>query len=175
MTLNDKARIYFKWSCIALLGSDPVAADKLLSQNLDIIKEIAGELLKKIKYEPIEIYRGVILTEEILELKSHPNFTYISFSEDKKIAESFADNSPKGFGSLFYLGDYGYVVRHTPKPEEILFHYRFMELLPYKRVFIEAGLGDETLNEQKEVMLLQPQESFTKIKKYETTRNKATI
>jgi hypothetical protein len=159
---------------MALLGGNPVAADQLLKANLDIIKEISGVLLGKFNYTPKEIYRGIILPNEIDELKPHENFTYLSFSEDRKIAESFANPTPTGFGSLFYLGKYGYVIEYIPKPEEVIFHYKFMELLPYRSVFIKAGLGDETLNEQKEVTLLQPQEPFIKIKKYESNKRYST-
>jgi hypothetical protein len=174
MTNEELVGIYFQWSCRALLGGDPVATDKFLNDNIDVIKTVAQVMLKKVNYYPTEIYRGIILPEEVDELKPHKNFTYLSFSEDRKIAESFADPSPSGFGTLFFLGEYGYLIKYVPKIEEIIFHYSFLNLLPYQEVFIKAGYGDDLLVEQKEVTILQPQEPFKRIFRYgmgETGRN----
>lgn len=147
---------YFNWSCNALLGGNPVGADNFLKLHFEEIKEVAQVLLMGIEYIPSKVYRGVILRETIDELKPHPNFTYVSFSEDKNIAEAFADTSEEGFGSVFYLGDYGYIIEHEPKLEEILFHWRFIELLPYEKAFKRAGFTDPLFRKQKEVTIIQP-------------------
>lgn len=173
MTAKQALGIYFDWSCRALLGGNPVGADNYLNNHLEVIKGVAQALLKKVEYTPKEIYRGVILNEPTLELDPHPNFTYLSFSENRRIAENFADPSEEGFGSLFFLGNYGYVIEHTPSLEDILFHFSFVDVLPYEEVFRRAGIENPLLKSQEEVTILQPEQRFTKIYIHESNkRNK---
>jgi hypothetical protein len=162
---SKKFQKYFEWSSLALLGGDPVGCDKFLNENFFDIKEVAQYFLKD--YTPSLLYRGVILTEKVDTLKPHPNFTALSFSEDKKIAESFADSSANGFGTVFYLGDKGYVVEYTPKKEEVLFHYKMFEFFPYKERFESWDIsGFDDLVAQREVIIIQPKEDFKNIKEF---------
>lgn len=158
MITNEKLSIYFTWSCHALIGRSPVAVNTFLNENLDTIKEVAAELLKG--FNPTMLYRGIIVREKINELPPHENFTYLSFSEDKDIAASFADPSPNGFGSAFHLGDYGYVIEYTPKVEEVLWHYSFFNKFPYLDAMLDVGVDGTTIPVQKEVILLQPETPF---------------
>lgn len=164
--MNSETQIYFQWSFMALFGLNPVEADNFLCKNLDVIKQVSSQLLDKINYAPQEIYRGVILQNPIDELKPHENFTYLSFSESKDIASSFANPGPDGFGSLYHLGDYGYIIKHTPCKEEVIFHNKFIDILPYSNALLQLGFNDSTIREQKEVMIIQPELPFKNIKPY---------
>ena len=160
----NKEQIYFNWSFAALFGLSPGAADKFLCENLATIKAYAQELLIKIDYKPETIYRGVILNEKVDELIPHKNFTYLSFSENKTVAESFGDPTETGFGSVAFLGNYGYVIEYIPNLNEILYHNKFAEMLPYRQKLGSMGFNDDTLIQQREVMILQPENPFTNIK-----------
>jgi hypothetical protein len=168
MSQSQKVQAYYNWSLHALIGLDNAAADKYLNENLATIKEIAGALLRDMEIEPQEIYRGILMHEaDLTELKPHDNYTYLSFSDDPKIANSFADVN--GFGSEFginhNLGRYGYVVSYTPQLSEILFHHSFLDVFPYRK-HMKQIVGDtsKTMDIQKEVMILQPAEPFKNLR-----------
>lgn len=165
--ITNPMEIYFNWTCNALLGLNPVGADNYLKKNIVVIKKAAQFLLNKIGYTPKEIYRGIILQYKLKngELPPHENFTYLSFSEDKKIARSFADPSPEGFGSVYDLGENGYIISYTPRIDEIIFHYKFAEILPFAKAIEQGGItgSADTIEEQKEVTILQPSSPFKNI------------
>jgi hypothetical protein len=157
--------IYFNWSLVALIGKEPVKVDNYLKENLIEIQQVARSLLYIINYKPAEIYRGVILKhDQNYRLKPHPNFTYLSFSEDINIAKSFADPGPNGFGSVYFLGHFGFIIKYTPTIEEILFHHKFLNILPYASAFEQLGIIDNVTMFQKEVIILQPEEPFKMIR-----------
>jgi hypothetical protein len=100
----------------------------------------------------------ILKTDGLTELTPHPNFNYLSFSDKKSVAKHFADSSPNGFPDLFGLGRFGYVATRMPSSEEVVFHYEFLNLLPYKQVYHSIGItGFDTLIDQQEVTLLQPE------------------
>lgn len=149
--------IYMNWSMNMISPRDPAGADAYLRNHLDIVLRCVDTLLTRIDYRPRPIYRGVVLKKEVTELSYHPNFTAISFSEDAQVARHFADTSDQGFPSFFYLGDRGYVAHYTPRREEVLFHHKFFELLPYAELFRKKGFDSiEDLIAQREVCILQP-------------------
>jgi hypothetical protein len=157
---------YFNWSLSALVGAQPAKADSYLKANLAEIRRAARHLLSLINYKPNTLYRGIILQDELKNgLPSHPNFTYLSFSEDLEIARSFADPGPNGFGSVYYLGSHGYVISYLPQVEEVLFHHKLLKLLPYQEGFEQLGIVDNVTMYQQEVMILQPDKPFTMLTK----------
>lgn len=155
MTLQEQ-NIYMTFVVNALRGGSPIATDAFLRDNLKIIKRVAKELYKNISIKPI--YRGVILDEKNKSfLNPHPGFTYISFSEDKSVAEHFADTSSEGFGTFLSLGDYGYIITLEPKDNyDLLFHYSLLdtERINFLKVFTPEDI--DFYKKQKEVMILQP-------------------
>lgn len=152
--IDSGLKAYFYFAVHALRGGNPVATDKFLKDHFDTILTVADALFDEIDQKPI--YRGLILNRPQKYLKPHPNFTYISCSEDRSVAEHFADPTPQGFGSFGYLGDYGYVVEIKP-PYRTLFHHSLFNHPDvgsiFKRLF---KLPTHDLEEQKEVMILQP-------------------
>jgi hypothetical protein len=162
MTKEDLG-IYFNWSCNMLAGN-PIATDKYLRDNLDTVKRVAAELLKSINYTPRTIYRGIVVPEgELTELSPHHGFTYLSFSEDLRIAKIFADPAhDMAFILRKRLGNdlYGYITEYTPRVEEILFHHRFLSMLPYVKALWENEIDATTIHQQQEVTILQPSNSL---------------
>lgn len=162
--------IYFNWSCNQLAG-DPVATDAYLRKNLEVVKRVAAKLLYG--YKPKPLYRGVIMRESgLTELKPSPDFTYLSFSEDKNVAEIFADPEHHMAVELRKQGKhYGYITEYTPKIEEILFHHVFLEMFPYVEcLLIKINVDGSKLHEQKEVTILQPTHPLI-LNKYDKTNS----
>lgn len=159
--MDKELGIYFNWSANQLAG-DSVATDKYLRDNLDTIKKVASGLLRKINYQPTLIYRGVIMKErELTHLQPHPGFTYLSFSENLEMAKIFADpDHYMAFVMKHRLGEeqlYSYIVEYTPQIEEVLFHHKFLEILPYVQLLREvANIDASKIHEQQEVTILQP-------------------
>lgn len=163
--MDKELGIYFNWSCNQLAG-DSVATDKYLRDNMDTVRKVAARLLRKINYQPTLIYRGIIVQERDLEyLQPHPGFTYLSFTEDLDVAHVFAN--PDHFMAMAIrhrLGEeqlYSYIAEYTPALEEILFHHKFLEMLPYVKMMREvANIDASTIHEQKEVTILQPSQAL---------------
>ena len=171
--INGDIKTYFNWSANALMPINSHAADGFLIENKATIVSVAQKLLRMVNFTPSEIFRGLVLKNEVREIKPHKNFQYLSFTTDLKVAEHFAD-PVSGFGTQIVdiksrLGEHGYVVTYTPKIQEVLFHYRFLSILPYDMGFTFAGMNGrdevESLKLQKEVMILQPDEPFTNLRK----------
>lgn len=168
--LNGDFKIYFLWSATVL--SNPAAVDNYLLKNKNTILKVSQKLLRWVNYVPAPIYRGIILRERVNEIKPNEKLPSLSFSADRSVAEHFADI--KGFGSQLVnieeqLGTFGYVIEYTPKTTEVLFHYRFLSILPYAEAFNLNGMQGqnevEYLKKQKEVTILQPKEPFINITK----------
>lgn len=162
--MNKELGIYFNWSCNQLAG-DPCATDQYLRDNMDTVKKVALRLLGKIGYTPVTIYRGIIMNDKELEyLEPHPDFTYLSFTEDLEIAKVFANPADDLAFVIRRLGEgqlYGYIAAYTPAIEEILFHHKFLEMLPYVEMLREvANIDASTIHKQKEVTILQPRDAL---------------
>lgn len=171
--ITGDLRHYFNWSINALLPRYPGAADNLLTVYGSQIKKAARDLLWVVDYKPGTLYRGIIMRQPITEVTPAPSMKYLSFSIDKTVAEHFADVN--GFGSdiidvATQLGEHGYVIEYTPQPEEVLFHYSLLDLLPYSEAFYMLGIDGlrevQGLKQQKEVMILQPASPLKNIKKF---------
>lgn len=169
---REDVSIYFNWSANVLMPVSPRAADVYLMENYSTILGVAQELLDRIGFAPSTIYRGIILRDDVDEIRPHENLKYLSFSESRSVAEHFADVN--GFGSEFFdmearLGSHGYVIEHTPTADEILFHYKFLQILPYARAFSLLGMDGPRevlhLGEQREITILQPGLPFTNVEK----------
>jgi len=156
--MNKQYAIYFTYVVNMLRGGDPVATDNFLNEHMDTILEVAEELYGDIPQK--KIYRGIILSEKTSSLNPHPNFTYISCTESLKIAESFADPTPSGFGSFFNLGEHGYIAKISP-PYQVLYHHSILKDKRFREMFINFfGSGKDGIGffeKQKEVTIVQPE------------------
>lgn len=158
---KHELQTYFNWSCALLVG-DPVEADGFLRHNMVTIKKVAGELLRQIDYEPMTVYRGVIIKQrELTRLEPHNGFTYLSFSENVNIALKFANPADDmAFMVRHRLGEdqlYGYVAEYVPQQEEVLFHHHFLQILPYvQAIYAAQNVDASRIHLQEEVTILQP-------------------
>lgn len=167
---QSNLEIYFNWSCNQLAG-ESVATDLYLRQNLDVIRKVAIELLYKTGNTVLKpLYRGVIMKYPDMErLQPSTNFTSLSFSEDKKIAEQFADPEHYMAEKLVERGDkYGYIIEYKPLLiSEVLFHHDFLKLFPYVDcILLGLNVDASKIHLQKEVTILQPIFPFN-LKKYD--------
>jgi hypothetical protein len=141
-------------------------SDRLVSPGEHGRSEVRSlSLLGITKYKPATVCRGIIMQEEITELLPHPNMTYCSFSECDVTVKKFAD--PEywyAFQFKRFPKNYGYIVEYTPQAEEVLFHYKFLDLFPYVQAMAANDIDGSTLHEQKEITILQPSEPFRNIK-----------
>jgi len=123
-------RLYWNFVLNALSGRNP---DEFYRQYSRQINSIAEELTRR--YGPStggEAYRGIMLDpSEVKDGKVNhiPEVTYVSFSEDKKIAIAFADieNSMWEFGRIKYPKHQGYLITANWRPEHLLFHHKWMD------------------------------------------------
>lgn len=166
----------------ALVPYQPGLADRVLETNKAEICRTAAELLELIDYTPGKIYRGIVMEAPQTAIIPHKNFKYLSFTEDLSIASHFADPI-NGFGQGIIdiktqLGEYGYIIEHTPAVDDVLFHWKFLNILPYKQAFNAMGLdGDAEMKgllKQKEITILQPSFSFTNIINFKQKTNETT-
>ncbi len=171
--MHTDQEIYFNWSCNLLVG-EPIATDKYLQDNLKVITTVSLSLLKRIAYTPLIIYRGVIMKDAALkQLQPSNDFTYLSFSEDKKIAEMFADpEHDMGVELKARGGHYGYLTEYTPRLDEILFHHHFLKLFPYvEAILFYNNIDASKIHLQQEVTILQPSHPLI-INNYDKTNSR---
>ncbi len=168
--LTGHLRIYFNWSANALFPINGPAADVFLKANKQTILQEAQKLLQQIEYHPGPIYRGILLKTQLAAIPPHDRLQYLSFSTDRSFAEYAADINGFGAGLIDLagrLGRHGYVIEYTPKVQEVLFHYDFLSILPYAEAFSLLGMDGhqevDSLRQQREIMILQPQDPFTQL------------
>jgi hypothetical protein len=150
---------------MALLGLDPATynpndVDKYFIKNKHMILQGASIFHKEYPVELQEIYRGILLEPHhasnlLLEPLGH--ITYLSFSEDENVARKFGDikNEISSFVMFQRPTSKGYLIKHTPKKEDILFHHSWAE-----RIDLGEILDIEVIRSQKEVMLRQTMKKF---------------
>lgn len=148
---------YWNFALNALSGHNPDSFYRAHRQDIDTI---ADALVKK--YGPVaggEIYRGIILDPSEVQngkVQNDPQITYVSFSEDKRIAIAFGDteNPMAEFLMSQYPNKRGFLITATYRPEQLLFHHKWLSdgnMWPaVKQLF-----GDDAkyMEMQKEVML----------------------
>lgn len=170
---DEDLKIYFNWTCNVLLPLFPGAADRYFRKHAEIITRQARYILDPLNCYPDTIYRGLIVRNEITEIAPHRNLEYLSFSDSVNVAEHFADIN--GFGSDIInvreqLGAYGYVIEYNPRPDEILFHYRLLDMFPYAEAFDHIGVMGARevigLKKQREIVIRQPAEPLTRFREF---------
>ncbi|WP_127128002.1 hypothetical protein [Pseudoflavitalea rhizosphaerae] len=165
--------IYFNWSINALVPIKLNAADNYFKIHKDTVIRVSQMLLQQIMFMPTEIYRGILLKKAVTTLEPHPEMEHLSFTEDINVAKYFA--SIDGFGSdkvnlNLLLGEFGHLIKYTPFTTEVLFHHKFLDILPYTEALAKVNFIPhghvEWLKEQKEITILQPVRPFYNIQLY---------
>lgn len=159
---KELATIYFDWLYKSLRGITANEADKILAKYEFKILSFAYHLRTLFPIDDVELYRGILLEDRDInnsKFNSLSHIKWISFSSSIEAANEFAD--PKSFMSSFYMSQHpnakGYIIKHTPKAEDILFHHSWARKLSLDLV---DGLEIETIESQKEVILIQRNHKF---------------
>lgn len=150
-------KLYWNFVLNALSGHNP---DAFYRQYRREIETIAEALTKK--FGPSSggtVYRGIILDPSEVQngFVSHVDeITYVSFSEDKKIALAFADteNPMAEFMMQRYPHKKGFLITDTYTPHDLLFHHMWLgptRMWPMIHRFF--GEDAKFVEIQKEVML----------------------
>lgn len=107
----------------------------------------------------LPLFRGILIDDNSCikngKLKPLEFISAISFSEDKSVAEYFADTKSDMSQYVMQVrpNSKGYLIEHTPSENEILFHYSWAEKLNLYGLF--PFLEKDIVDEQKEVILFQ--------------------
>lgn len=154
---------YIEFVCKALLGGNPKETDSFLEKNKDAIYETAKLMHEKHPIESKTLYRGILLEPQYsknLVLDPMPNVKYLSFSESKDLALTFADT--EDFMSQFVMErrpeSRGYLIEYKPDLDEILFHYSWFDVLGLDMNFSSQCV--KVIEEQQEVTLKQGMQRF---------------
>jgi hypothetical protein len=123
-------RHYWNFVLNAMSGHNP---DDYYREHHKEIDFIANALLKK--YGPASggtAWRGILLYPSEAadgKVRHDPQITYVSFSEDKRIAIAFGDteNPMAEFAMARYPNKKGYLITADWRPEQLLFHYKWMD------------------------------------------------
>ena len=124
-----QVKIYWNFVLNALSGHNP---DDFYRQNRASIDNIANAMVEK--YGPTgggTIYRGIILDPSEVrnnKVSSDHRITYVSFSEDKRIALAFADteNPMAEFMMQRFPKKQGFLITTTFHPSDVLFHHKWL-------------------------------------------------
>lgn len=154
------------------------AARDLYLKDPESIRRASRFLLQDII--PGFCHRGIILDGKHMRTTPDSERTFISFTEDKRIAQHFADLGPNGFGYGPY-GMYapefvrqgrgaGYLAKHKPALSEVLFHHDLFKnpalRTPFEFIFdqinrlAKEGSLSRTFIHQKEVILFNEGQVF---------------
>lgn len=153
-SLEEDFQKYLIFVSNALYGRNP---DKYYKENRKSINHIATTLRENHPPPLKKLYRGILLEDKFVKNNTFDPLhyvTYMSFSEDKKAARIFAD--PKNpMGDLLMSQNptaKGYMIEYYPKVKEIMFHWKWSEVLGLNRVpFLDMNL----IQRQKEVIIRQ--------------------
>lgn len=157
--------IEFVWQSI--FGIDPIKNKMFFNKHQDKILAMAKLMREKYPVHNKTFYRGIILNSSkvinnTLEPKDSSEVVY--FTEDKKVAEYFADKNSEVSKDMArnIPNAKGYIINHKAEDDEILFHYSWAPFLGlethallYNRSLSFGRDADKLIQEQKEVVLQQ--------------------
>lgn len=163
MHLSKQINLWLNWATYAVYGKMR-EADQIMNQYRSSIHAAARDLMSQRPIYPVELYRGVLVEKNKIvngKLPKIDMLTFVSFSEDMAVACWFG--YPGSKMSAFLLQENpnlaGFIARHTPNREDILFHYSWaLELgligLAAHHPHVEDPLQFQwNLKTQKEVIL----------------------
>lgn len=155
-TEKEDFSLYYNFVANVLKGNNN-GADQLYKANRLSIDSIAAKLRKRYPTSLKKIYRGMLLDDKFVKNNMFDpmhKIQYMSFSEHKLGASEFAD--PHSWMSqIFMMGEpnaKGYMIEYHPKPKEILFHWRWAEIVGITRL---PDLEMHDLMRQAEVIIKQ--------------------
>lgn len=131
----DEYNYYVNWALYAVLGRLQ-EADALMQRFGKPIRSMAKKLAKSLGVPKRAVYRGMVLDPgEIggdLMLQADPNYTFVSWSEDKSVACWFADRDSviSGFVRMLRPQISGWIAEAWPDKKRVLFHWSWAERFP---------------------------------------------
>lgn len=137
----------------------PPRADKIFFAHFKSILWVASELRRLYGAPDQVLYRGILCDEKYIAFDGKLNASYIppsiSFSEDKAVAEEFADIDSFMSAIIKMHGGprTGYIIEHRPAMKEILFYWKWMEPLGILKHMTKHN--QDVLTQQKEVVIVQ--------------------
>lgn len=159
----DNLLHYLNFIKLALYGPRPDLCDSYFKEHAESILEGAAYFRNKFDYKPTKLYRGILVEPELViqgRLPAASNITYLSFTEDSRVAAEFADKTSTMSSYLAMVRPrvWGYIIEHTPKPEEVLFHWSWYERIPL--LCVGNLLDSDVIKHQKETVLHQQWYNF---------------
>jgi hypothetical protein len=157
--------IEFVWQSI--FGTDPVKNNLFFRKHKGVILATARLMREKYPVTNKTFYRGIILnSSKVLSntLEPKDSCEVIYFTEDRKVAEFFADKNSEVSKHMArsIQNAKGYVVEHEASDDEVLFHYSWAKhlgldthALLYNRSLSFGKDAENLIQEQKEVVLQQ--------------------
>jgi len=163
-SIKEAYPIYWNFIFNLLIGKNPDHYYRQNNQKIDLISQfLRGKFPKQIK----PLYRGILLDpSEIInkKVKGIEKITFVSFSEDKRIALAFADtkNNISRYAMQTNPKQKGYLItKSSYNPSELIFHYEWLFDTRLITNF-KNKLGDEAsfIELQKEVVL-KPESEYS--------------
>jgi len=160
--MQENFNLYYQFIISALLGDNPSKTDVFFKKYKDNILSIANMLKSKLPLPQSLLYRGIILEDKNIinnKLKPLSYITYLSFTENLKIAENFADiNSWMACTIMNKRPESkGYIIEYKPIKEEILFYWKWYEILKLNEIPI---LNVSLIKSHEEVIIMQTNKIF---------------
>jgi len=128
-SIKEAYPIYWNFIFDLLIGKNPDRYYRQNNQKIDLISQfLRGKFPKQIK----PLYRGILLDpSEIInkKVKGIEHITFVSFSEDKRIALAFADtkNNISRYAMQTNPKQKGYLItKSSYNPSELIFHYEWL-------------------------------------------------
>lgn len=126
---NNDVNAYLQWVLFAVYGMLGYA-DGMIREHGDSIRRVAAWLRATMPVKPGTVYRGLLLDPSLLRASDglvdvDPNYTFLSYTEDKNVACWFADRESTISKSVAdrYADASGYIAKRRPRQADILFHY----------------------------------------------------
>jgi hypothetical protein len=131
----EEYNLYVNWVLYAVLGRLQ-EADALMTRFAKPIRSMAKKLRKRNGVPRRAVYRGMLLSPHEVppdrQVPADPDYTFVSFSEDKDVACWFAarDSTISGFVKMLRPDVQGWVAEAWPDKKRVLFHWSWAPEFP---------------------------------------------
>jgi len=135
------------WAVLAIFGHlQP--ADTVMRENGPAVRRAAALIRKRFGAPARPLFRGVLLDAADVRdgmLPHYQNTHFVSFTEDEGVARWFADpdSTMSSFVRDLNPTKTGWVAQHTPRADDILFHYSWREHINIAALAREHPLIDD--------------------------------
>jgi hypothetical protein len=128
---QESKKNYWAFILQALIGQNPDAFYRQYRHEIDtmakaLVKKYGppsgGTIYRGIILDPSEVHNGKVQQQHCTEI------SYVSFSEDKRIAVAFGDTKNPMASSLMqkFPNKKGYLIAAEYRPDQLLFHHKWL-------------------------------------------------